>query len=258
MTATATGAAALPNAQVQVAMGRMFDQATDVVAVAAQEADPSNPSSFALYVTLYDRANSRSERVLVMATEDDLTPTSVLMADFTGDGYDDLAVSFSVVDGFTAIVTATDPKNWAAGFVVGPLYYTQPVQNASFADMAAADVEGDGQLEIVGALLSDTAGTGPALVVLSVDPKTLTITPEATTDVASGVQAIQVVSGDWDANPTDDEVVYVASPRPTTPLSTCSSMILAAPRRMRSCLTAWMSRGHRRTASWQRAGRWTG
>ena len=44
MTATVTGAAALPNAQVQVAMGRMFDQATDVVAVAAQEADPANPS----------------------------------------------------------------------------------------------------------------------------------------------------------------------------------------------------------------------
>lgn len=144
MTATATGAAALPNAQVQVVMGRMFDQATDVVAVAAQEADPSNPSSFALYVTVYDRADSRSQRVLVMAAQDDLTPTSVLMADFTGDGYDDLAVSFSVVDGFTAVVTAADPANWAAGFVVGPLYYTQPIQNASFADMAAADVEGDG------------------------------------------------------------------------------------------------------------------
>src|SRR3954451_3570885 len=33
MTATATGASALANVQVQAAMGRMFDQATDVMAV---------------------------------------------------------------------------------------------------------------------------------------------------------------------------------------------------------------------------------
>ena len=45
LTATTTGASALANVQVQAAMGRMFDQATDVLAVAAQEADPANPQA---------------------------------------------------------------------------------------------------------------------------------------------------------------------------------------------------------------------
>ena len=217
LTATTTGASALANVNVQAAMGRMFDQATDVLAVAAQEADPANPNGRALYITIYDRANIRSQRVLVMAVEIELVPTSVSMADLTGDGYDDLALSFNqgstdAASGFTTIVTAADPQNWAAGLVVGPLYFDQPVQTTAFAGMTAADVEGDGQLEIVATRINTFTANGPQIVVLGVDPTTLTITQAAATDLPTGGNAVQVVSGDWDADPTDDEVVYVASP----------------------------------------------
>ncbi|MFN8466273.1 MAG: hypothetical protein U0X20_12020, partial [Caldilineaceae bacterium] len=74
LTATVPGASALAHVQVQAAMGRMFDQATDVLAVAAQEADPANPTGRSLYVTVYDRANNRSQRVLVMDVEVELVP----------------------------------------------------------------------------------------------------------------------------------------------------------------------------------------
>jgi hypothetical protein len=195
----------------------MFDQATDVMAVAAQEADPADPNGRSLYVTIYDRINGRSQRVLVLSGEVEMVPTSVLMADLTGDGYDDLAVSFNQaatgdVTGFTTIITAADPQNWAAGLVVGPPYFNEPIPVTAFADMTAADVEGDGQLEIVATLINNTTATGPQLVVLGVDPTALTITQEAETNLPTGGNAVQVVSGDWDADPTDDEVVFVASP----------------------------------------------
>ncbi|MFN8469056.1 MAG: hypothetical protein U0X20_26095, partial [Caldilineaceae bacterium] len=217
LTTTVPGASALAHVQVQAALGRMFDQATDVLAVAAQEADPANPTGRSLYVTVYDRANSRTQRVLVMDVEVELVPTSVLMADFTGDGYDDLVVSFNqgssdAAAGFATIVTAADPQNWAAGLVVGPLYFDQPIQATAFAGMTAADVDGDGQLEIVATRINNFTANGPQIVVLSVDPKTLTITQAAATNLPTGGYAVQVVSGDWDANPTDDEVVFVESP----------------------------------------------
>lgn len=171
LTATTTGAGALANVQVQAAMGRMFDQATDVLAVAAQEPNPADPAGRSLYVTIYDRFNNRSQRVFVLGGEVEMVPTSVLMADLTGDGYDDLAVSFnqaapSGVTGFTTILTAADPQNWAAGLVVGPLYFNEPIPVTAFEGMTAADVEGDGQLEIVATLINTSTANGPQLVVL--------------------------------------------------------------------------------------------
>lgn len=171
LTATTTGAGALANVQVQAAMGRMFDQATDVLAVAAQEPNPADPAGRSLYVTIYDRFNNRLQRVFVLGGEVEMVPTSVLMADLTGDGYDDLAVSFnqaapSGVTGFTTILTAADPQNWAAGLVVGPLYFNEPIPVTAFEGMTAADVEGDGQLEIVATLINTSTANGPQLVVL--------------------------------------------------------------------------------------------
>jgi hypothetical protein len=201
MTTTATWPSAPPNAEVQVAMGRMYDQPTDMVAMVTQEANPSQPGWVALYLTVYDRANNRSQRLLLgsgnPAEGADVTPISTLMADFTGDGFDDLVVSSSEDSGDTVVLKAADPKNWAAGLVVGPHFFYSLGPVPGFADMAA-DVDGDGQLEIVATVSNMLPpANGPQLVVLGVDPQTLTITQQAVTNVGTGDQAVQVVSGNY-------------------------------------------------------------
>jgi hypothetical protein len=215
-TATATSGVALPGTEVQAAIGRMFNQATDITAVAAVEANVPNNGGVALFVTFFDVANNRSQRVLLGSANPafggSATPLSVLMADFTGDGFDDLVVSNSENTGITEVITAVDPQNWAAGFKLGPTFFYTFGNVPGFADMAAADVDGDGQNEIAAAIYNPgPPAFGPQIVVLGVDPNTLTITTLGATNAGSGSQPIQVVSGDWDADPTDDEVVFVAA-----------------------------------------------
>jgi hypothetical protein len=219
-TATAPSGVALPGTQVQVALGRMFDQATDITAVAAVEANVPNDGGVSLFATFFDAANNRTQRILLAsanpANGGSATPLSVLMGDFTGDGFEEFVVSIGVSNGentgATFIITAVDPQNWSAGFKLGPpfIYSFGPVPG--FADMAVADVDGDGQNEIAAAINNPLGPAfGPQLVVLGVDPATLNITTLGATNVGSGTQPIQVVSGDWDADSTDDEVMFVAA-----------------------------------------------
>ncbi len=90
--------------------------------------------------------------------------------------------------GVTVVLTAVDPQNWAAGFKLGPTFFYAfggPVPG--FADMAAADVDGDGQNgDRGGALQPGPARFRPQIVVLGVDPNTLTITTLGATTAGSG------------------------------------------------------------------------
>jgi hypothetical protein len=214
-TAAAPGGVVLPAPEIQAALGRMFNQATDVTAVVSVEAKVPVDGEVSRFVTVFNPANNGTQRVLLdtgnPTAGGDVTPLSILFADFTGDGFDDLVVSSGKNTGTTAIISAVDPNNWAAGLRLGPtfLYSFAPVPG--FADMAAADVDGDGRNEIVATVVNLFDGElGPQLAVLTVDPNTLAITTQTATYIASGDQPLQVVSGNWDNNPADDEVVFVA------------------------------------------------
>ena len=99
--------------------------------------------------------------------------TGGAMADFNLDGYDDFAFSYD--DGTIAVATAADVNNSAAGLTLGPSAKLDVLSGARDTAMAAGDFNGDGQPEIAG--LSILSNGGLKLVVYTVDPKTLAITP---------------------------------------------------------------------------------
>jgi hypothetical protein len=93
------------------------------------------------------------------------------MADFNLDGYDDLVLSYA--DGSVQVVTAGDVNNPNAGtyppFNVGPVSKL----NVLFS-MTVGDFNGDGRPEIAGVFPQNG---GLKLVIYTVDPKSLAITP---------------------------------------------------------------------------------
>jgi hypothetical protein len=198
------------SAEVQIVMGRMFDLPNDVAAVLAIEsAAPQQPAAVQLTATIYDRLANRVLPVAVDVTEDhSFAPAGVVMADFTGDGFDELVVSFVGTSGLLAVITAAEPGNWGDGVVVGPIYN----QFTFYSSLAAADVDGDGQRELVAVTNgAPVTGAGGEMEVFGVNPVTLELTAQGTTSLgAVGLENV-VVSGDYDGNPNDDEVAVAVS-----------------------------------------------
>jgi hypothetical protein len=99
--------------------------------------------------------------------------TGGAMADFNLDGYDDFAFSYD--DGTIVVATAVDVNDWTKGFTLGPSAKLDVLSGAHDTAIAAGDFNGDGHAEIAG--LSILSNGGLKLVVYSVDPGTLAITP---------------------------------------------------------------------------------
>ncbi len=87
-------------------------------------------------------------------------------ADFTGDGFDDLALSTD--DGRLLIITATDVNNQNSGVRVG----TTPVD--TLGAIAAGDFKGDGNREIAGLAIQQDGSL--KLEIYTVDPNSLAVT----------------------------------------------------------------------------------
>ena len=102
-----------------------------------------------------------------LANGDNPNLTSGAVGDLTLDGYDDLALSFD--DGRILVVAPKDVNNVYANFNEGIL------RTALLSAMAIGDFKGDGHREIAG-LTTNSAG-GPAVVIYTVDPTTLAISP---------------------------------------------------------------------------------
>ena len=94
------------------------------------------------------------------------------VADFNQDGYDDLALSYT--DGSIFIATASD-VNWFNPPIDEALRQGPTAKLDVLSDMAAGDFNGDGKTEIAGLAILPTGGL--KLVIYTVDPQSLTITP---------------------------------------------------------------------------------
>jgi hypothetical protein len=141
-------------------------------------------------------------------------PTSSLaitgaIADFNLDGYDDFAFSYG--DRTIAVVTAADVNNSDAGLTLGPSAKLDPL-----GDMTAGDFKGDGKREIAGLIVLPNGGA--KLVVYTVDPKTLAITPASslvlTTPAASNANPItwfSIARGKFDTLAHDQLAVAFAT-----------------------------------------------
>jgi hypothetical protein len=197
-------------AAADIVIGRMFDLPNDVAAVVAVDAGPPAGQGPVLAVTIYDRLGNRSFRQPLPHAGSLGDPGAVietLMADFTGDGYDDLAIAYGVSLSRIVIVTAVNPANWDAGLHVGePFLWGQPL-----ASLAAADVGGDGVPQLIAvANGSPPDGFGGGILILNIQPQTLYPMLQSSTPPASGGLLNVLVVGDFDDNPADDEVVLVS------------------------------------------------
>jgi hypothetical protein len=132
------------------------------------------------------------------------------MADFNKDGYDDFAFSFD--DGNIQIATAADVNNPSAGssgpFKLGPM-----TQLDKLTDMTAGDFKGDGQHEIAG--LNFTAVDGIQLVIYTVDPNSLAITPAnslvLTTPLGYAIAYASIARGRFNTTTRDQLAVTFSS-----------------------------------------------
>lgn len=189
------------NTTVRAAAGRMFNLPNDIVAFLALNGVGSQQQTAELVLNLYDIGTGQATYVTIPNTPDYRSnPNSMVMADFTGDGYDELVINYGI-DGFGYVVSAVDVNNWAAGAKLGPQYqHPRPITS-----MSAGDFDGDGRLEIAAAA-SDNVNA--VLTVLDVDPAALALNAEPSLTFAGGAVAQpRVVSGQFDDNRQDDEVV---------------------------------------------------
>jgi hypothetical protein len=136
------------------------------------------------------------------------------MADFNQDGYDDLVLTSELGD--TYIVTAADVHaNIIPGelppFKFGPVSRLDPVSQ-----LAIGDFNGDGQPEVAGLLPLSSGGL--ALVIYTIDPKTLTVaraeqitlnTPG--TSASEPVTHMSIASGRFTAS-AHDQYAYFVTP----------------------------------------------
>jgi len=142
------------------------------------------------------------------------------MADFNQDGYDDLAISFDY-KGSIRILTACDVNNpnntdgckgifgQPSRFRFGPTAFLDPLN-----DMATGDFNGDGRPEIAG--LSIQPNGGLKLVIYTVDPKSLAITPASslvldTANAGSPITHVSIARGKFNTLSHDQLVVAFAT-----------------------------------------------
>ncbi|HEY3619758.1 MAG TPA: hypothetical protein VGK96_23365, partial [Candidatus Sulfotelmatobacter sp.] len=170
-------------------------------------------------------------------------PNAGAMADFNLDGYDDFAFSYD--DGSILVATAGDVNNPNAGnnppFNLGPIAKLDVLS-----DMVAGDFNGDGQPEIAG--LSKLSNGGLQLVVYTVEPKTLAITPANAlvlttpgTNNANPITRLSIARGKFntrdhdqlavafatDSGPSTVEIVDFA-PNSLTPIEVKNSQLVAS------------------------------
>lgn len=136
--------------------------------------------------------------------------TAGAMADFNQDGFDDFAFGFN--DGTVGIATAADVNNpWAGSngpFKLGPLATLDKL-----ADMTAGDFKGDGQHEIAG--MSFTVVDGVQLVIYTVDPNSLAVTPASSlvfnTPLGYAMQYASIARGRFNTTTHDQLAVTFSS-----------------------------------------------
>lgn len=209
-----------PAGSIATALGRMFNLPNDIIAtVGADQGVPCptcQPTPIALYLTVRDPATNQSTRIRVAEVQADefsagIYTANLVMADFTGDGYDDLAIAYSyypypflpafgLIANFV-IVKASDPLDFSGGLTLGnpfTLQYSQPISLAplrlgsqSTPYLLAGDLE------------------ARAVLMLNVNPKTLAVALQSKLDLSylPLAEAQSVVTGNFAGDPDNQQAV---------------------------------------------------
>jgi PEP-CTERM motif-containing protein len=153
-----------PDKDVRVFSAHMFNQAS--ASTLWTMANFEESGNFALGLRNVDSLHGAEGNWDPLPAGSNPTVTADAVADFTLDGYDDLALSFD--DGRLLVLTPKDVNNVYANF--NEAIVSVEVLKA----LAAGDFKGDGRREIAG--ISITSNGGPQLVIYTVDPTSLAIT----------------------------------------------------------------------------------
>ncbi len=158
------------HAPVHFFSARMFNQPAGITITPLY--DYNNSALLTLYLRGIASLSSGAATWTPLPARDEPGLNCGAVADFTQDGYDDLALSFA--DGRLLIVSPNDRNDVSKGF-------RESIAKLDvLGDMTAGDFRGDGQREIAGLTIVPTdqqGGGGLKLVTYAVDSKTLAITP---------------------------------------------------------------------------------
>ncbi len=203
---TSTDAIGLTTA---TAVGRMFNRPNDVIATLGV-------LNAQLLLTVIDAPSGTSVTstalpLPVAAASFDTKIaenfSAAIMADFTGDGYAELLIVSTDIDGNSGmlVVSASDVNNINAGVTIGPAL---SLSNAYVGSATVGDFDGDGMPEI--AALLGQAGEGSTVQFFAFDPKSFQITPTATLSLPNplGVPGGAVAAGRF-RDTTHDDLVAV-------------------------------------------------
>ncbi len=163
---------------------------TDATTITVVNGDVNNaaqrPTLDLLFQTGTNTANWFSSSPLGLGSNPAIADGAA--ADFTGDGFDDLALSTD--DGRLLIITATDVNNQNSGISLG----ATPVD--TLGAIAAGDFKGDGNREIAGLAIQQDGSL--KLEIYTVDPNSLTVTLASSitlTDAGSPVAHVSMARG---------------------------------------------------------------
>ena len=161
------------------ATGRFFNTDRDTtVLYPFQFSNQNNP----LLISMAGQSFGTGSASLSMTTAQDVSFVTggshfiSYVADFNGDGYDDLLMAWSNENAFPSnpkmvIATAVDVNNPTKGFRFGPMF--TPASPYGIRQVTVGDFNGDGEPEIVQAYIDPNRQL--TLATYAVDPATLTI-----------------------------------------------------------------------------------
>lgn len=203
------------NTSVGVIAGRMFARPRDTFVIAGSEltfviGEGSPTPSFERWTAPLPHAlPSRVPGNAVYRPQ-------MAMADFNGDGYDELVIG--AADRGLRVATPVDVTDPSKGLIWGD--FLSPVFTVPGSSLTAGDLDGDGDPEVV---LARPDGVAFVVGVYHVDPTELwlrfehSVTVQTSTLVAGGfqVQQVSVVAADFDGDQSsfglpDDEIVVAA------------------------------------------------
>ncbi len=180
----------------------MFNQPTPVTLTPLYNANGTGALTF--WLQGIDSVPSTVAPWTPLAAGDEPDLNCGAVADFTQDGYDDVAFGFA--DGRILVASPNDVNDATKGFrqSLRTLY--------PLVDMVAGDFNGDGRQEI--AALNVQANGGLALVIEAVDPETLVVTPVETlilttpgTSASNPISRASIARGRFDTASHDQLVV---------------------------------------------------
>jgi hypothetical protein len=203
---TASVAALNATAVTATAVGRMFNLPRNVIVTLAAAQNQSAAPALDLTLTDPQSLNGLDRLVPTQVQPTGFFSQQIAMADFNGDGYAEVLLSYANLDGpgqgvGMAIASAANVEDMFSGLKWGPEFHPSVVQE----NIAVGDFNGDGRPEIV-------SFDGQTITLYTVAPTTLAIAPVTSLQLDISLLAgFSALAAGRFRDATHDDLIVVAS-----------------------------------------------